>query len=460
MNIQQKVDALDEKNLWGRAWHVSLPTTLGCLLLLMTTPLMVFYFYICAFHFDCSLFLPIHMLFKGQLSLGDLYFLLPPFSWNAAFIFLGWVALQVLLAVLPDGVQCILKSYQGGNMQGAVTPAGLKLWYQINGLQAWFVSHFLFFMGAFVFDWFSPTIIFDHWGTLLWIVNIAGFSLALFTYAKAYFFPSFPEDRKFSSSMFYDFFMGVELNPRIGPIDLKLFFNGRPGIVAWTLINISFASAQYALYGYVTNSMLLVNLLHGVYVLYFFWKEAWYLKTIDIHHDHFGWMLAWGDCVWLPYMYTLQALFLVFNPVELSRPYALFVLGLGLLGLWIFAAANNQKDRIRKLESGTLIWGRQPDIITCRYTTQDGSIRENKLLASGWWGIARHMNYTGDLILSLSYSLACGLTSLFPYFYFIFLSILLIHRCLRDEDRCQNKYGIHWKEYCARVPYRLIPRIW
>lgn len=35
--------------------------------------------------------------------------------------------------------------------------------------------------------------------------------------------------------------MGIEFNPRIGPIDFKLFFNGRPGIIAWTIINMSFA---------------------------------------------------------------------------------------------------------------------------------------------------------------------------------------------------------------------------
>lgn len=56
--------------------------------------------------------------------------------------------------------------------------------------------------------------------------------------------------------------MGVEFNPRIGKwFDFKLFFNGRPGIVAWTLINLSFAAKQRELYGHVTNSMVLVNVL-------------------------------------------------------------------------------------------------------------------------------------------------------------------------------------------------------
>ncbi|MFN4175082.1 MAG: 7-dehydrocholesterol reductase, partial [Parachlamydiaceae bacterium] len=224
-------------------------------------------------------------------------------------------------------------------------------------------------------------------------------------------------------------------------------------------INFSFASQQYALYGYVTNSMILVNFFQLLYVVYFFWKEAWYLKTIDIHHDHFGWMLSWGDLVWLPYMYTLQALYLVFNPVELSTPYLLFVLALGLLGFYIFASSNNQKDQFRK-NPEKLIWGEKPKSLSCTYQTLDGKTRESKLLLSGWWGIGRHMNYTGDLMLSLAYSLACGTLNPFPYFYFFFLTTLLVHRTLRDEERMKEKYGKTWNEYTKHVPYRMIPYVW
>lgn len=56
--------------------------------------------------------------------------------------------------------------------------------------------------------------------------------------------------------------MGIEFNPRIGKwFDFKLFFNGRPGIVAWTLINLSYMAKQQEFYGYITNSMILVNVL-------------------------------------------------------------------------------------------------------------------------------------------------------------------------------------------------------
>lgn len=437
---------------WGRASKASFYTTLNCLGLLIGTPLTVLYFYVSAFMFDCSLLAPIQAFMAGSLSFREM---LPPFSLKALTLLFGWITFQVVLACLPNYI-----GGKGGDLKGAITPAGNQLTYRINGLQSWGISVIFFLVGAYILKWFSPAVVFDNWAEMLWGVNILGFSLALFAYIKSKKFPSHPEDRKYSGNALYDFFMGVELNPRFGPIDLKLFFNGRPGIIGWTIINLSFAAAQYAKYGMVTNSMLLVNLLQGLYVVYFFYKEAWYLKTIDIHHDHFGWMLAWGDAVWLPYMYTLQGLYLVFNPVELSVPYALFVLVFGLVGFYIFASSNNQKDYFRESGGKGLIWGKQAKSLKCEYATTDGTLRESNLLLSGWWGFARHLNYTGDLILSLAYSLACGFDSPFPYFYFVFLAILLIHRSLRDEKRCQDKYGDKWTEYTAKVPYRLIPGIW
>lgn len=454
----KEISAKKDCGQWGRAWQVRLQTLLYCSLIMTTTPLMVLYFYLAAFFYDCSLVKPVLQLFSGEVTLSGLWAKLPSFSIQALVIFSTWFALQIFLAWIPDVFHKKLKIYQGGEQLGPITPAGNRLLYNINGLQAWVISLALFMAGSY-FEWFSLTIIFDNWGPLLLLANIMGFGVAIFVYCKAYFFPSYAQDRKFSGNWLYDFFMGIELNPRLGFIDFKLFFNGRPGIVAWTLINLSFAAAQYQHYGYVTNSMILVNLLHGLYVLYFFYKENWYLNTIDIHHDHFGWMLAWGDNVWLPYMYTLQGLFLVFHPVQLSTSYAAFVLALGFLGFWIFLSSNNQKDRFRRNDGKTLIWGKEPEYIPCHYTTKDGEVRQSKLLVNGWWGVTRHMNYTGDLILSLTYSLACGFTHLFPYFYFVFIMILLINRCLRDEHRCLNKYGKSWEEYCERVGYRLIPGI-
>eukprot|EP00064_Thunnus_orientalis_P012152 superscaffoldBa00001826_g12186 len=216
---------------------------------------------------------------------------------------------------------------------------------------------------------------------------------------------------------------------------------------------------QQELYGHVTNSMILVNVLQAIYVLDFFWNEAWYLKTIDICHDHFGWYLGWGDCVWLPYLYTLQGLYLVYHPVQLSNIHALAVLLLGLIGYYIFRSTNHQKDLFRRTEGSCSIWGRKPTYIECSYRSADGGIHRSKLLTSGFWGTARHFNYTGDLMGSLAYCAACGFGHILPYFYIVYMTILLVHRCVRDEHRCSSKYGKDWKRYTDAVPYRLIPGV-
>lgn len=52
------------------------------------------------------------------------------------------------------------------------------------------------------------------------------------------------------------------------------------------------------------------------------------------------------------------------------------------------------------------------------------------------------------------------LGNVIPYIYFLYLLLLLIHRDMRDEQRCARKYGALWEEYCRRVPYRLVPYIY
>ena len=48
---------------------------------------------------------------------------------------------QVILYNLPDLLHYILPGYVGGVCEGAVTPSGVQLKYQVNGLQAWSISN-------------------------------------------------------------------------------------------------------------------------------------------------------------------------------------------------------------------------------------------------------------------------------------------------------------------------------
>jgi 7-dehydrocholesterol reductase len=80
--------------------------------------------------------------------------------------------------------------------------------------------------------------------------------------------------------------------------------------------DLSFTTYQYQIHGYLTNSIIVADILHAIYVLDFFINEDWCLRTIDICHDHFGFYLAWGSVVWLPSMYILQTQYLARHPLD------------------------------------------------------------------------------------------------------------------------------------------------
>jgi 7-dehydrocholesterol reductase len=348
----------------------------------------------------------------------------------------------------------------GRRVLGAVSPAGHRLEYRVNGLLAWLVVHLAAFVVAFHWRLLPPTLVHDHWGGLLVAANVAGLLAALAVWIKAHVAPTHAADRRFTGSLVHDFYAGIELNPRLGPLDLKLFHIGRIGMLAWTLINASFAARQYETLGYLTTSMLVLLVLQTLYVVDLFAREEWYLHTTDIQHDRFGFYLAWGGVVWLPFMYTLPAAYLAATRVDLSPVAVLAVLALGLAGYGLFLSANRQRSRFRATGGRAPVWGAPPRAIPARYVTADGQVHDTALLASGWWGLARHPNYIGDIMMALAFSLTCGFDHLLPYFYAIYLPALLVHRALRDERRCRDKYGAAWDAYCAAVPWRIVPGVW
>lgn len=110
--------------------------------------------------------------------------------------------------------------------------------------------------------------------------------------------------------------MGRELNPRIfgKTVDLKEFCELYPGMITWMLINLAMAHKQQQQLGYVTNTLILTNLFQLYYVIDALWNEAAILTTMDITSDGFGFMLAFGDLVWVPFVFATASRFLTDYP--------------------------------------------------------------------------------------------------------------------------------------------------
>lgn len=50
--------------------------------------------------------------------------------------------------------------------------------------------------------------------------------------------------------------------------------------------------------------------------------------------------------------------------------------------------------------------------------------------------------------------------NLLPLFYPVFLTILLVHRAKRDEEKCLVKYGEGYAKYMRLVRYKILPYVY
>lgn len=356
-----------------------------------------------------------------------------------------------------------------------------------------------FFQGV---DFPLWTFIWDNYIQLITANLGIALTLACYVYASSFSVKAGNKEKRelaaggHSGNLVYDWFIGRELNPRVeipvfGTIDIKAFCELRPGMLGWMLLNLAFVAHQYKLYGYVSDSILLITAFQALYVFDALYMESAILTTMDITTDGFGFMLAFGDLVWLPFIYSLQARYLAVYPVHLGLTGILGVLVVQGFGYYIFRGANNEKNRFRTNP-------KDPKVAHLKYMeTTSGS----KLLISGWWGTARHINYLGDWIMAWSYCLPTGIAGYLiqqgspmsadgkqpvdghifqgtrvgtrvvqgeakgwgmaiTYFYVVYFAILLIHREMRDEEKCLRKYGKDWEEYRKKVPWRILPYIY
>ncbi|XP_053576088.1 delta(14)-sterol reductase TM7SF2 [Bombina bombina] len=368
---------------------------------------------------------------------------LPPLKslWGpfAVTLLLGWASLQAVLYMLP----------MGKVTEGITLRDNTRLKYRINAFHAMMVTGLLTVVALFVGVPFSY--VYDNFLQFAVGAGFLALILSVFLYIKSQLAPeSALAPGGNSGNPLYDFFIGHELNPRIGSFDLKYFCELRPGLMGWCLLNLCFLMKEVEIRGSPSLSMILVFGFQALYVMDALWHEEAILTTMDIVHDGFGFMLAFGDLCWVPFTYSLQGYFLVSHPQELGTAAAVGIILLNAVGYIIFRGSNSQKNAFRRNPSDPSVAGLET------IPTATGK----RLLVSGWWGLVRHPNYLGDLTMALAWSLPCGLAHILPYYYVIYFTVLLVHREARDEHQCMKKYGLAWEEYCRRVPYRIFPYIY
>jgi len=401
----------------------------GSLFLTVALPVIVFYLWVCLIDHEGRLFWPATgEAWKALLSR------IPLPTLQAVLLYGGWLVMQALFQVfLPGKIE-----------EGTPLHDGTRLKYRMNGLLSYALS-LAVAVGLVYAGVIRPTVFYDQFGPLLATATIFTFFYSVYLHWHG---RRHGKNERVYNNLLHDFFMGASLNPRSGAFDHKLFCEARPGLILWVLGNFSIAAKQVELYGTLTVPMVLVCLFHFWYITDYYLHEPAILTTWDIKHENFGYMLAFGDLVWVPFTYVFQAVYLATHTHDLSWWAATGIVLLNLAGFVIFRGANIQKHRFKK-DPGRPVWGKPAEVIR--------TARGTPILASGFWGLARHINYMGDLMMALAWSLPCLFGAVVPYFYPIYFTILLVLRERRDNRMCRHKYGADWDEYSRRVPYRIVP---
>jgi hypothetical protein len=253
-----------------------------------------------------------------------------------------------------------------------------------------------------------------------------------------------------------ELYLGRRPNPQWwrGRVDAKMLLY-LVGAVGLELNLLSCAAHQWLL----TNGhppvgvVAYVALFSFFLVDYLFFEEV-HLYTYDFVAESVGFKLGWGCIAFYPFFYAVGLEGLAGQPFPSpSVTWEVCAVGLFFGGWFLSRGANLQKYWFKKEPTRHAFGLLAPEALT----GPDG----RRVLVSGFWGLSRHVNYLGELLMATGLALSLGpIASIWPWLYPLYYVALLVPRQLDDDKRCAAKYGALWEQYRARVPRRIIPFVY
>ncbi|KAF8630129.1 hypothetical protein AX15_003085 [Amanita polypyramis BW_CC] len=428
----------------------------GVVAIMSGFPVLMYYLWICLWFYDGKLVFPTSANdFVPFLSrMWDHVRVDASPNWYAWKVYSGNIFFQLFLAwIMPGYMQ-----------EGLPVPSlGYKtLMYNCNALTSLYATlataGVLHYTGT-----FRLTEIIDNFGHLMTVAMIWGFGVSFGMYFVAVLTNT---QIRMSGNFIYDVFMGASLNPRIGPIDLKMWAEVR---IPWVLVffmSVSGACKQYENYGYVTPNMLFMCLATGLYINACAKGEECIPQTWDMYHEKWGFMVIFWNLAGVPFSYIYSVVYMASHDpskYHFSTLTYCILYGTLLTAYYIWDTSMAQKSHFKMQTQGIYTFRKtfpQLPWNTVQNPTYIQTAHGNRLLTSGWWAYSRKPNYVADWTMSFTWGACVGATSIIPYFYSVFFIVVLIHRCSRDFERCSVKYGKDWERYCQVVKYKFIPYIY
>jgi delta14-sterol reductase len=256
-------------------------------------------------------------------------------------------------------------------------------------------------------------------------------------------------------SLLADLFFGRRFNPQGfgGRVDAKMFLY----LVGATLLELnllSFAAHHWIAFPDDPSPGVALHVgLFSWFVFEYLFFERVHLYTYDLFAERLGFKLVWGCLAFYPYFYAVG----LWSTADLPNPHTplwlLVLYALVFFTGWSLARGANMQKFVFKRDPSRAFLGVIPP-----ETLDDG---ERTLLRNGFWGVSRHVNYLGEILMATGLALSLGWPlALGPWLYPLYYVVLLGTRERADDRRCAEKYGELWEEYRKQVPWRIVPRVY
>jgi hypothetical protein len=304
----------------------------------------------------------------------------------------------------------------------------------------------------------------------------------------------FSKDTQFNPV--YDFYAGHEFNPRITPdpalphlfIDVKMYLymwgaallmlnvlsivaayaQSVGGVGAWATVKTVEMQGQW-------RALAVWALMLSFFLIEYMYHEHVHLLTYDIFAEKIGFKLVWGCIFFYPFFYAIGGLPFIhanfepgYTPYNMSIPVASMIIGLFFFGWTFTRGANMQKYQYKMHPEETEFRFLN---LRLQQKTIESAGGKGRLLCSGFWSKARHINYFGEIVQAIAIALPgflfashhhmSFLWQILPWLYPLYYIALFVPREREDARILATKYGSEaWNEYTTKVPYRIIPFVY
>lgn len=376
-------------------------------------------------------------------------------SWAAAsFIVIFSIFEFVLMAGLPAFLHPTDKFFVG-----PLTPGGNRPVYRNNCFECALVT-VVVYLTLVYFGLINKDYLLAMYAELISSLNIFGLLVAVALYFKGRYWPTHATDARVSNCTVTNFFVGIELHPELFGQQIKVFTNCRFGMTLWLLLLINCLLTRPS------PHVIVSGVIMAAYLIKFFYWETGYYTTLDIVHDRCGYYICYGCIAFLPLVYINPVYYQVYHDGLTNLPVLTVICLVGLLSVYFNYAVDAEKQRLKSAAatsgggSGNNDCAKAVRSLSTATTIRSSHVEKAQPSTAGWWGLARKINYTFEILLSLCWCLPAGFSSIIPYTYFFYITLLLIHRSRRDDQRCQLRYGQAWLAYKQAVPYTFIPYVY